>query len=142
MGKIRVMGIRNNKAMTLVEICVVCFVFIVVIGPLLACMTSLLYLIDIARCESTAISDLGSIMERIRSTPFNNMLTSFPDSDMDGPMSNSYSAIIGGYTLANEHITVTYEDTSVDPLELRVTATWEDKNGRSYSTFMSTFKTR
>jgi hypothetical protein len=132
----------NYKGMTLVELLVVSFVFIAVIGPLLASIVSLLYLLDITKCQSIAIVDLCSIMEKIKSTPFNNMQTSFPDGVVNGPGGNSYPALIGSYTLQNEQIAVTYPDINADPLEIQATAMWQDKNGRPYSTSISTFKTR
>ncbi len=142
MRKINLIMIRNHKGMTLAEIVVVGFVFVIVIGPLLTSISSLLYLMDMAKCQSTAVVDLNSIMERIKATPFNNMMISFPDAVVDGPGGNSYPAIIGEYLLQNEHITVTYPDINADPLEIQVTANWDDKNGRPYTTSMSTFKTR
>jgi len=142
MRKINLIIIGNQKGMTLAEIVVIGLIFVIVIGPLLTSISSLLYLMDMAKCQSTAVVDLNSIMERIKATPFNNMMISFPDAVVDGPVSNSYPAIIGGYILQNEHITVTYADINADPLEIHTTATWDDKNGRPYTTSMSTFKTR
>ena len=135
------MKICNNKGMTLIEILIATLIFTVAVGALLSSLTSVLYLIDLAKGQTVASSDLRNMMEEIRVTPFVNILSEFPDSVVDGP-NNSYQSIVGGYNLDNEHITATYTDVNSDPLEIRVNLSWQDRRGRNHNTSLSTFKTR
>jgi len=136
------MMLRNTKGMTLVEVLVATLVFTMALGALLSSILTILYFIDISKAQTIAITDLRNVMERIRATPFANTVSSFPDNIADGPLGNPYQTIVGGYTLNNEHIRATYANTHSDPLEIKVTLTWQDKRGRPYNTAISTFKTR
>jgi hypothetical protein len=89
-----------------------------------------------------AMNDLINMMERIRCTPFSNIASSFPDGITDGPSGNTYSGIVGGYKLNNEHITVSYANPSSDPLEIIVTVSWQDLRGRQFTNSLTTKRTR
>ena len=132
----------KNKGTTLVEIMVATLVFVVALGALLSCITALLYLVDLSKEQTLGVSDSRNIMEKIRATAFVDMQAQFPDALEDGPSSGSYSTILGGYALSNEHITVTYANINTDPLEIKVNVSWLDKRGHARNTSMSTFKTR
>lgn len=133
---------KNNKGMTLFELLIAAFVFTVAMGALLSSIVAIMYLIDISKDQTVAASDLRNTMERIRATPFNNMVSFFPSGTQDGPANNRYQNITGGYSLNGEHITVTYANVNSDPLEIRVNINWLDKHSRPYNTSLSTFKTR
>jgi prepilin-type N-terminal cleavage/methylation domain-containing protein len=136
------MSARGNKGMTLIEILIAALVFTLAFGALLSSLTATVQLIDLAKARSIAVSDLRDMMEKIRATPFADMLSLFPDSLVDGPAYNSYQSIVGGYDLNSEQITVTYADAGSDPLEIRVDLSWQDARGRTYNISLSTFKTR
>ncbi len=136
------MKIHCTKGMTLVEILVAAFVFTLAAGLLLSGIASLLYLIDISKEQTVAFSDLRSMIERIKAMPFDAIVFSFPNTVVDGPGGQSYQAIVGGYTLNNEHITVSYPNENADPLEIRATLTWQDKRAHPHNESVSTFKTR
>ena len=133
---------RDVKGMTLVELLIATLVFTIALGALLSSMLTVLYLIDLAKNQTIAISDLRNMMERIRVTVFADTLSLFPNSVVDGQVHNTYQFVVGGYSLNNEHITVTYADIHSDPLEIKVNLTWADKRARNHSTTVSTFKTR
>jgi len=129
------MQILNNKSMSLVEILVAMFVFTIALGALLNCILSIIYLLDVSKETTIAVSDSRTMMERIRATPFSNIPANFPDSVADGVGGNSYQNILGSYTLKNEHITVTYANVNADPLEIKIEVTWRDKRGRNRGYF-------
>ena len=128
--------------MTLFEVLIATFIFVISLGALLNSILGVLGVIRSAKDQTIAISDLRTMGERIKSATFSNMLTSFPNNTTDGPAANLYSNIVGSYALNNEHITVSYVNTATDPLEVKVTIDWQDNLGRSYNIFGYTFKTR
>jgi len=71
--------------------------------------------------------------------------TRFPNGTMDGGGINDYSVIVegsvGGYSLVNEHITVTYGTPGTNPLEIIITVQWDGPQGRPYVKSLSTFMT-
>ncbi|MFC1658577.1 prepilin-type N-terminal cleavage/methylation domain-containing protein [Candidatus Omnitrophota bacterium] len=133
---------RSLTGFTLIEILISVLIFTLVLAALLSSMAATLHLIEVSRARTIAISDLRDMMEEIRVTPFSDMLALFPDSVVDGPASKKYQSIVGGYELINEHIIVNYADQNVEPLEVAVSLSWQDKLGRTYSASLSTFKAR
>ena len=136
------MRICGKKGTSLIEILVATFIFACASAALLSSLTGALYLINTAKDQTAAISDSRNIMERIRASSFADMALLFPDAASDGPANNRYQDIVGGYSLNNEHIAVTYPNINADPLEILVDITWQDKRGRAQETSISTFKTR
>ncbi|MDD5255281.1 MAG: hypothetical protein PHR11_04425 [Candidatus Omnitrophica bacterium] len=132
----------RNKGTTLVEILIATLIFTVALAALLGVVVSILYLIDTSREEAIAVTDLRSLMERIRATGFSSITAQFPNGVADGSAGNTYQDVVGGYRLSAETITVTYADTSADPLEIRAVLTWQDKRGRTHTVATSTFRTR
>ncbi|MDD4879671.1 MAG: prepilin-type N-terminal cleavage/methylation domain-containing protein [Candidatus Omnitrophica bacterium] len=135
------MKIFRGKGMTLIEIMVATFVFTVALGALLGAITGTLSIIETAREQTTAVFDLRNMMERIKATAFSNTVSFFPNNVTDGPV-NSYPAMLGGYTLSNEHITISYTNVNSNPLEITAALTWRDRYNRLHTASMSTFKTR
>ena len=136
------MKVSGGRGMTLFEVLVATLVFIVALSALSEGVLKVVELIDIARCQTIAVGDLGNILEKIRATSFDAVTTLFPAGDVDGPPSNPYINITGGYALGNEHITVSYPDPNDDPLEIAANITWQGKLGRTYTASLSTIKTR
>jgi hypothetical protein len=136
------MNIRAKAGVSLIEILVAVLIFTLAMGGLLSCIFSTMYLSEISRNSTIITADLRNIMEQIRSTPFDHITTDFPHNVQDGPGAKPYQNLVGVYRLVNEHITVTFTNPNSDPLEIKATATWQDKRGRNYSASMYTFKTR
>jgi Tfp pilus assembly protein PilV len=132
----------NKKGTTLIEILVATLVFVVALGALLSSITALLYLVDLSKEQTIAVGDSRNMMEKIRATAFADMQTQFPNAVIDGPSARSYSTVLGGYALSSEHITVTYANINSDPLEIKVSVSWQDKRRRGRNVSSSTFKTR
>jgi Tfp pilus assembly protein PilV len=136
---------KNSKGMSLIDLLVSILILAITSAAFLGILLTALNFIDSAKEQTIAVYDLRDMMESIRSTrttPFSTMLTNYPNGIQDGPGARPYTTVVGNYTLRSEHITVTYPNTAAEPLEVRVTVTWQDKFGRSLSTAMSTFKSR
>lgn len=136
------MKICKKRGMTLIEVLIAALIFSVALGVLLSGLGAIIDLLDIAQDSTQMTCDLKNMMERIRATPFDAITTKFTNGTTDGPVTNPYTAIVGGYNLRNEHLTVSYANPNTDPLEILIMATWQDKKGRAFNTTMSTFRTR
>ncbi|MCX5702174.1 MAG: type II secretion system protein [Candidatus Omnitrophica bacterium] len=134
--------LRSKKGMTFIEILVALLIFTLALGPLLNSLLAGLYLIQLTKEQTIAISDLRNMLEDIRATALANMFYIFPESLVDGPVSNSYQSVVGGYALMNEHITVTYVNVRPDLLEIKVNLTWKDRRSNNQNASIYTFKTR
>ncbi|MFC1631685.1 hypothetical protein ACFL2I_03930 [Candidatus Omnitrophota bacterium] len=133
---------RHNQGLTLVELLTAALVASLAIGATVVCFSQVFYLSEVAKDTSVAVSDIRDMMEEIWSTPFDFIVSSFPDGDIDGPPANNYANVVGGYTLGSESIVVDYADVAADPLELAITASWLDTRGHPRTIQLSTFRTR
>lgn len=136
------MRTKKKTGTTMIEVLIAVTVFGFAMAGLLACILSTIYLSEVSRNSTIITSDLKNIMEKISATSFDRITSDFPNGVQDGPIAHPYQNIVGGYTLTNEHITVTYPNVASDPLEIHVTATWKDLKGRPYSASISTIRTR
>lgn len=134
--------LRRKKGMTFIEILIAVLIFSLALGPLLNSLLAGLYLIQLSKEQTIAISDLRNMLEDMRATAFANMFSLFPESVVDGPVSNSYQSVVGGYALMDQHITVTYVNVRPDLLEIKVNLTWKDKRSNNQNASIYTFKTR
>lgn len=134
--------LRSNKGMTFIEILVAILIFSLALGPLLNSLLAGLYLIQLSKDQTIAVSDLRNMLEDMRATAFTNMFSLFPNSVVDGPVSNSYQSVVGGYALMDEHITVTYVNVRPDLLEIKVNLIWKDRRSNNQNASIYTFKTR
>ena len=136
------MNIKSKSGTTLIEILFATLVFTLALSGLMSSVFAIVTLVDAAKDSSIATSNLSNMMEKIRVTPFANIVTNFPDAQIDGPAGNPYSAVVGRYTLIDEHIVANYADPTVNPLEINIRVNWQDKQGRLRNMAISTFKTR
>lgn len=118
------------------------YVFIAAGLGLLAGYLSAQELIESTGATTVAFADLQDIMERMQATPFANLGTDFPDDGAaDCNASRSYAALVGGYSLTGEAITVFYPaGVTADPTEIIVTACWSTRN-RQRTVSLSLMKT-
>ncbi|RKY27650.1 MAG: hypothetical protein DRP61_03720 [Candidatus Omnitrophota bacterium] len=132
----------KKKGFTLVEILITTFLGVTALGVILNSLISTAYLLDISQEEEIASYHLTNLAERILATPLDYVTDRFPPGVEDGPSDNPYADIVGGYSLNNEHITVTYPNPDAEPLELKITLSWQDRKGRTHTRSLSTFKSR
>ncbi len=136
------MNIKSKTGTTLIEILFATLVFTIALSGLMSSVLAIVSLIDTAQETTIATSNLKNMMEKIRVTPFANIASNFPNALIDGPVGNPYSAIVGGYTLINEHIVANYANPIVNPLEINIRVNWQDKQGHLRNISLSTFKAR
>ncbi len=129
----------GTSGLTFVEIIIALFVFVVVGSASASAYLACHQLSEYATNTMRVTSDLDDMMERIRATPFSSLQAQFPAGLANG-VANSYAAIVGGYTLENEQITVTYPSQSSVRLEMLVTVNWVHR-GRTRSASLSTIRT-
>ncbi len=133
-----------RSGLTLVELLLAIVVMMVAGVWLLSAYHSSLHLNDVARQAAVALGDLNDILERVKTTPFTQLATDFPDGAANGVVGGGpdrYGAIVGGYTLSNEQITVTHQPSPLaDPRELIVQVTWTHRD-RTYQRRLSTIRT-
>jgi Tfp pilus assembly protein PilV len=136
------MKVRNDNGLSLVEILIATLVFSIALAAVVSSIAAIVDVIDDAKDTTVATADLRNMLEKMRATPFDSLVALFPHGAADGPMPNPYTTIVGGYTLANEHITVTYANPDVEPLEIHTLLTWQSKKGRAHNSSIATFKMR
>ena len=131
----------QHAGMSLVEILIALVVFIIAGGGLMVAHLYGSQLSEQAMATVKAVNDLDDIMECIRATPFDTVTAAFPDGLPNGGGAGDYSAMVGGYTLVGEQITVRYPLQTPERLEILVTVNWTQR-GRARSTSLSTLKTK
>jgi len=134
---------RKTGGMTLVELLLGIGVLVLSGVWLLGAYHSSLHLTETAQQTKVALNDLRDMMERIKATPFTRLDDDFPNGAPDGMVGagpNRYTAVVGGYSLPNERITVTHTpDPAADPRELVVQITWTNR-GRAYQRSVATVR--
>lgn len=134
---------HQEGGLTLVEL-LLALVTLVVGGVwLLGAYQASIHLTEVSRQSSIAMSDLDDLLERIQATPFAQLAADFPDGAVNGVVGagpDRYGAVIGGYGLASEQITVTHTPSAAaDPRELVVQVSWTHRN-RTYQRQLSTVR--
>jgi type II secretory pathway pseudopilin PulG len=128
---------RAGKGLTLVELLIVSLVLAVTIGALLVVFVNALNQIVLSKELSIATDDLRDTLEKIKATPFTNIVVQYPNGS---PIAAS---VIGGFILPNESISISYpRGTNADPLEVTATITWLSKDKRTRTQSFNTLLTR
>ena len=127
----------------LVEILFAIVILIVSVVWLLVAYQSAFSLVETSQQTNVALNDLRDMMERIKTTPFVNLQNDFPNGAPNGIVgggTEKYSAVIGGYSLNNEQVTVTHQpNPTADPQELVVQVSWRNR-GRTYQRQATTIR--
>jgi len=133
---------QNRRGITLVEVLVAIIILVFASVAIIQTYLSSLNFSELNKDNSVAMAHLINMLEAIKCTPFSQLLVDFPDGVVDGPSNKNYTTIVGNYTLKNEHIIVSYVDTSSDPLEIMVNLSWQDKKGSLQARYLVTKRTR
>jgi hypothetical protein len=133
---------KSNAGITLVEILAAITIMVFATVAIMQFYLSSLTLSETNKEATIAMVHLTNMMETIGCTPFSNMLTDFPNGVLDGTINNNYATLVGGYVLKNEHIVVSYVNSSSDPLEIMVSVSWQDRSRVTRARYLVTKSTR
>src|SRR3989338_4079162 len=135
-GQSRAAVRRGSCGFVLLELLFAVVVLLLSATWVLMAYHSALHLTEVSQQTSLALDDVKDMMEKIKATPFSQLLSSFPNGAINGVVGggpDTYQAMVGGaYGLTDEQITVLHQpNTSADPRELVVHITWTNR-GRTY----------
>ncbi len=136
-------GRSSRRALTLVELLLALLVLTVAGVGILGAYQHALHLTEVSEQSGLALNDLKDMMEKIKSTPFTQLTAVFPDGAVNGIVGggpDQYSAIVGGYSLVQEEITISHEPSpAADPREFIVEIAWTNR-GRTYYRQLATMR--
>ena len=130
----------SARGASFLEIILALAIFVLATCGIIGAYVSCEHLSQHATASMQAVDHLDTLVERIYATEFDDLAADFPDGDADGPAGNPYTTIVGGYTLENEQIVVTYPSVSTGRREILVTLNWTF-GGRAETTRFSTIRT-
>ncbi|MCX5667970.1 MAG: hypothetical protein NTY34_06655 [Candidatus Omnitrophica bacterium] len=130
--------IKNNSGMSLIEILIASAMAVICIVPIIGSYLTVFDWSGTNREETVAIMHLANIMETIKSTPFSSITATFPDNVETLATTAQYAAIVGGDTLVNERITVSYINAFSDPLEVTARVRWKNARGIDQTRYLVT----
>lgn len=133
--------LKNKGGLSIIEVLVATLILLPATLAILQFYVVNMAFSNLHKEKTVAMAHLVNMMERIKCTPFSDITSEFPDGELDG-VGDSYAAYVGGYTLKNEHITVSYVDPDSDPLEAGVNVSWQDTIGRNYTSSLVTKRTK
>lgn len=131
--------LHSKRGLSLVELVIALFVFVIASAGVLSSYLSSSQLIQDATNQMRAVEDLGDLMEQIQATPYDDLLATFPTGVVDGG-GTDYDGLVGGYTLQDQQIVVTYPSQTTGRMEVLVTVSWGFL-GRAYTKSLSTVRT-
>ena len=140
---------KPTKTFTLVEVMIVAFILVIAVLSLLRVYISALDLAARTKEVNIATDDLKDILEKVDSVPFAGLTTDFPDNCCLGPgctgttCPGGVGIASGEFLLDNEKIEVSYPDGGgINPLTIKVEATWTGRGGRAGSEVFKTIRTK
>src|SRR4030042_3789800 len=127
--RLRFMIKSAKKCVTLVELIIVMVIIMIAVLGLFGVFTASLYLVVQAREKTIATDDLEDVLEYIRTLPFVHITRPANGGFSDAGTVNP--AIIGGFLLEEEQITIRYpQGVDADPLVITAEVTWRGRYGR------------
>lgn len=131
----------NRSGFTYLEVLLALAIFVIASAGVLGSFLAMHQVSENAASALAATNHLGDMLEEINATEFSDLQTAFPPGVADGPVTNPYAPIVGGYTLDDEQIIVTYPDQDDDRVEMVVTVNWTYRS-RARTAQFSTVRTR
>jgi Tfp pilus assembly protein PilV len=128
--------------MTLIEVLVATVIVVFAIVAIIQFHLSSIWLSETNKEQTIATAHLVNMAEAVKCTPFSNIIVKFPNGVANGTVNNNYTTVVGGYALKGEQIIVSYVNTTSDPLEIMINASWQDKKGVTRAKYLVTKRTR
>ena len=125
---------RSLRGFTLLEVVIAMALLSVGALSIYQAIISYQDLSRLAHERNIAYFDLETAIEDVQSTPFNNIVTRFPN--------NQRIPKFEALHLPRERIAVRYTNPAADPLYITVTVTWRDIKARLVSESLMTARTR
>jgi Tfp pilus assembly protein PilV len=132
----------EGRGVTLIEVLIATVILVFASLAIIQFYFSSLRFSELNKEEAIAQMHLTNIAEAVKCASFSELITDFPNGVSDGTAGNSYSALVGGYTLGQEQIVVSYVNSTSDPLEVTLSLNWEDQRGASLARYLVTKRTR
>ena len=132
---------RRTAGLTLVELLLALLVFVIAGLGVLGAYQAAFELMEVGQQTLIAVNDLRDMTEQIKDTAFTAIPANFPGGVANcSTTSPAYSNIVGGCSLNQEQITVTYPNgAGTNPLEIVIQISWTNRN-RTYSRSLSTIR--
>jgi Tfp pilus assembly protein PilV len=120
--------------MTLLELAIAASLLSIAVLALFSTLVTSECMTKNARESNIAVFELQSLIEEIRGTPFDAIADSYPD--------GQFVAAYDTRRLNEERIRVDYVDTAAEPLDITLTITWRNYQGRNVTMNMRTLVAR
>lgn len=128
---------KNQCGVSLIEVIVAVAIITLGVTVLMAQLEASFKITSVNRETNKAMAHLQAGLEKVISTPFNNIVGTYPNgSSVDQGNIESEDLMDG------EYMTVTYVDENADPLEITMTVYWTSFDGRARSRSLTTMRTR
>lgn len=129
--------LRKQDGFTLIELMIAMLVMIIALLSYLSATNIIQDSGEAAFERSIAVQDANQVFERMRNSAKSG---TFP-SDLVTTYPNN-GTVAGFNNLANETITVSYVDTTADPLDTSIVVTWLEDSDRNTSITLRSFITQ
>ena len=124
----------GEKGMSLVELLIAVSVMCIAVLAIYSALVSAQCMSRSAKEDNISSFELQSIVEDVRSTPFEEILEEYPN----GKFVNAYE----DKSLNSERIRVDYVDEEEEPLDITFTLTWVNYQGRQCTKSLRTLVAR
>ncbi len=115
--------LRNFKGFTLIELVIGAGILAFALCGLVIGLVSFMSLAEMARDKTVAVNDAQQVIEQIWDTSFSSIITTIQSTNWTDWLVNN-----GGNGLNNEQVSITYDDSVSDLLEITITVTWQTRN--------------
>ena len=129
---------HRSAGFSLLELLLASAIVLVVVGATAQGLVSYYSSLDLQNQRTVAVQDCAGVLSEIRDVRNNNP-NDFPDAITTRWPGGAEVADVGA--LRNERVTVNYQDETANPLNVTVTARWEDMRGRPATVSVSTMLT-
>ncbi len=128
---------KNQCGISLIEVTVAVAIIALGVTVLMAQLEASFKITSVNRETNKAMAHLQAGLEKVISTPFNNIAETYPNGS-----SVCQDNIESEDLMDGEYMIVTYVDENADPLEITMTVYWTSFDGRARSRSLTTMRTR